>query len=103
MDNQPVNEVSPVRNLLSAITTQIQNVRGGAAVGEDSLDQIAQNFQRLRELNATEEETLQDDIRIQTMHNMVQSVTLGNERRRSNLMFLPNKQGAHDICDFRTF
>ena len=100
MDNQPVSEVSPVRNLLSEITAQIQNARGGDAVGEVSLDQIAQNFQRLRELNATEEESLQEDVRIQTMHNMVQSVTLGNQGRRSNLMFLPNKQGAYVVYYF---
>lgn len=92
VDNRPADEASPLKRILSKISTQIDHARG--AFGEEvNFDQIAENFDMLKRINATEEETLQEDIKTQTMHNMVQSVTLGNEGRRSNLMFLPNKQG----------
>ena len=95
MDDRITDNDTPLKSLLSQISSQIESVRDGNAIGENNFAQIAKNFAMLKELNATEEETLDDDILTQTMHNMVQSVTLGNEGHRSNLMFLPNKQGAH--------
>lgn len=103
-----------VEGLWAKITEQLKLASEGDSDDTQpaAFDQLAKDFETLKNHCLTSEETLHD-IKARNMYNMVDQVSLGKSGSPSNLMFLTNKQGTAwsphvprmqctaELCSFR--